>query len=500
VALACSAKLAIRASTASVLLAWAANAPAAPPEAFAQVLLDARTVYAQDKETAYFTRYLDLTHKSDEDFTFYRTVLTLHVNLLSREALIVAPRQVGKILALDLRDYGIDAKVWERLINREPYYHQQKEYVEQTPRYGTDAYGRQVVTGHDQKKAVKIAAADFIPQPQAKELYALTQSQVPVVLGDWFFVQTSVEADRGGIGKGFGYYDFLGLKNRDDFFKLVGFDEKDRRSIVSEIGAVVMGHNSGVAQNDRMVVRRGAVDGFLYFTIDFFENNLDEQNPLAILDRDKGLKHQAERHFGVLPNGLPAMLACNDKGVLQDTAPDKIGPDHTASGNDKRIHPSKSCVSCHSNGFLKPITDEVRQIYSVDRERGYNLLASPSKEEQLKLSRIYLRNLNQKLEDDRKAYTRAVKECNGQDVAAACADYRDAYERYVLKSLDIEAIAAGLGVTVPHLQARLKTYRSADKLTAHNLAPLSVGRPITRGNYEQLFPLLMAVARGGIVQ
>jgi len=426
-------------------------------------------------------------------------MLTLHTNLLSREAVLKAPRAIAgvRLLAIDLRNYAIDVKVWEKLVDREPYYHQQKELVENIPVHANDQYGRQYIARYDQKKTIKSYPADHLSKSQLDEIYTLTNSQVPIVCGDWFLVMTSIEADRGGIGKGFGYYDFLGLKNRNDYFQIIGFDEKDKRSALSEIGAVVMAHNSGVAQNDRMVVRRAAIDGWAWFTLDFFDSNKNERNPLAILDRDKGLKHQAERHFGRLPNGLPIMIACDGQGVLQETAPDKIGPDTTAKGQDTRIHPAKSCVSCHgTSNFLRDINDEVRIIYTVDKERGYNLLTSPINEERLKLERIYLRDLRRYLENDRRDYAIAVRDCIGQDIKEASIEYREAYEKYTLNPVTVDTIARGLGIPRNTFLEKFKAYRSNDKLTTHVLAPLSVGRPISRTNYESTYALLQSVVRG----
>jgi hypothetical protein len=482
-----------------IIFAWlvfTGTACAAPQEGLAAALTDARTL---DKTTAYATRYLDLTHLPQKDFEFYSKVLTLHVNLLSREATLAQPRALvnAQVLAIDLRDYAIETLVWERLIKREPYYHETRIITEYGPATtAANQYGQQVQTKGAAKTVRKVYPARHLPPKAIQELYALTYSEVPVVLGDWFFAMTAVAADRGGIGQGFGYYDFLGMKNRGDYFKLIGFDEKDWRGIISEIGAVVLAHNSGVAQNDRLVVRRGAVDGWAWFTLDFFDSNRDERNPLAILDRDKGLKHQAERHFGRLPNGLPVVIACDEKGVLQETAPDKIGPDTTAHGNDKRIHSSKSCLSCHSNGFLKDVPDEVRAIYTVNKEKGYNLLTSPVKEEQLKLQRIYLRDMQQHIDSDRAVYARAVQACNGQDVKTACGDYREGYERYILEAVTAAQVASGVGLSPEDFTRRLLAYRSSDPLASHVLAALSVGRPITRTNYEALYPLLQQLTRG----
>lgn len=469
---------------------------AAPQEGLSLALADARQL---SKEDAYSTRYLDLTHLDQKQFEFYRTVLDFQVNLLSREAGLVKTRAVagGQVLAFDLRDYGIDPKVWERLLTREPYYHEVRVNLEYSPNtVTTNQYGQQVQQKGAAKQVRKQYPGSYLPPKQVQELYALTTSSVPIVLGDWFFVMTAVAADRGGIGQGFGYYDFLGLKTRADYFRLIGFDEKDWRGIISEIGAVVLAHNSGVAQNDRLVVRRGAVDGWAWFTLDFFDSNRDDKNPLAILDRDKGLKHQAERHFGRLPNGLPVVIACDDKGVLQETAPDKIGPDTSAHGNDKRIHSSKSCLSCHSNGFLKDVPDEVRAIYTMDREKGYNLLTSPLKEEQLKLQRIYMRDIQRHLDWDRAAYAKAVQECVGLDIKTVTDDYREGYERYILHPVEAVQVAAGLGLSKADFDAKLRAYRSADPLASHILAALSVGRPITRTSYESVYALLQQITRG----
>jgi hypothetical protein len=81
-------------------------------------------------------------------------------------------------------------------------------------------------------------------------------------------------------------------------------------------------------------------------------------------------------------------------------------------------------------------------------------------------------------------------------VKDASADYRDAYERYVLRPLNADQIAAGLGVTRQVFEVKMAQYRAADKLTTHVLAPLSVGRPVTRQNYETFYPLLQQVTRG----
>jgi hypothetical protein len=79
-----------------IIFAWllfTGTAYAAPQEGLAAALTDARTL---DKTTAYATRYLDLSSSPQKDFEFYSKVLTLHVNLLSREATLASATSTGK--------------------------------------------------------------------------------------------------------------------------------------------------------------------------------------------------------------------------------------------------------------------------------------------------------------------------------------------------------------------------------------------------------------------
>jgi hypothetical protein len=80
------------------------------------------------------------------------------------------------------------------------------------------------------------------------------------------------------------------------------------------------------------------------------------------------------------------------------------------------------------------------------------------------------------------------------------AEYRDCYQWYVIDPLDARQVAIGLGVTEEVFQKSLKQYRKNDQLTSHILAPLSIGRPVTRTNYELLYPLLQAMTRGITVE
>jgi hypothetical protein len=342
---------------------------------------------------------------------------------------------------------------------------------------------------------------------EIQNLKYFTHSEVPILRGDWFFAQTCLSADRGDFKnrKGFGYYDFNGIANRDDFFRLVGLDERRAKDRQNEFAAVILGRSSGVAQNDRVAIRLGADDGGAYGTLDFFDSNRDIKNPLRIIDRDKGLKHDAEEWFGFGPNFLWKVIACTDKGELQESAPDKIGPDKTAKGNDRRIHVSKSCFSCHTDGGLQDLgEDEVRATFTKDGKGGYFELGSVDFGEALKLKRILLRDLRPSIAKDRETYRVALAEATrlpeiegdkGWTPAEAAAAIRDGYELYWVQPVTVAMVANELGCTPDDLTRKLVAFRSRETNYDPSLAPLLKGRSITRNNMEELYPTLQKIMR-----
>ena len=140
-----------------------------------------------------------------------------HVNSLSREAFPVPPRQVGKdLLAVDIRDYAWDVKVWEKLATEDPYFHAVVEVKETVTKiiqryYPAGTYDgvyheagdwpvrvREVVSV---KKAS--ALAPWLPAKEIAALALMTGSEIPIVRADWFIHQTAIQADRKA-----GYYDW----------------------------------------------------------------------------------------------------------------------------------------------------------------------------------------------------------------------------------------------------------------------------------------------------
>jgi hypothetical protein len=124
---------------------------------------------------------------------------------------------------------------------------------------------------------------------------------------------------------------------------------EEGQQVRREVAAIVA--RSGVANFPRQVFREQALTGGRWETRDQIADNKDERNALRQLDwrttsrgvRD--LRVPAQRPVLLLPGRRP--------GERQDSAPDGIGPDKTAPGNDGKIHVGLSCVRCHVEGLRR---------------------------------------------------------------------------------------------------------------------------------------------------
>jgi hypothetical protein len=373
-----------------------------PAEAVALASADARRL---DPKAARHTRYLSLYNlPSAKARTDAARLLSFHVNSLSRESDITRPQPVDAgdlLLRINLDDYGLDPDVWEQLANVEPFFTVRvKEVVVSVVRTKKGRKKRK------QKQIVKNAAAPWLAQTpgQKAALAALvdaTGSQVPVVRGDWFFYQTSIQI--AGADKNPRYYQFLKLKNRADFEKLIAFNQIESRKFVQPLLAAIA--NSGVAIRPRRVERDEKVGGGYWQTKDN-KQAVDKNNPLRALNG--GFRFDAQEFYGHLPNGLWAMFLADKDGNAQDSAPDFVGHDKTTTSNDGRIHVYMSCARCHTNGGLQDLDDYARYLFrpplslqSVD----YDVLK--------KLRQQYLRDLLPRMTADRLRYGNALWQANG---------------------------------------------------------------------------------------
>lgn len=446
-------------------------------------LVDARKL----GPAAAYTRYVTLHGIAKvADHLTYRKVGDFWLNSTSREPEFAKLRFVTPtLLALNVFDYGpVWPVVWERFAEVDPFLHVQLTFT-----VGT--VGRKYFPAERGSKAgwydakflgtrTVPALIPYLPKDEAAELVALTQSAAPLLRLDWLLDQITIQAGR----KGTGYFDVLGVKNRDDFDKLVGLNKAESQRIKREVAAIVA--RSGVAQFPRQIFRFQALTGGYWQTRDRITDNRDAGNALRQLDGD--YKHEAEEIYGPLSNGLYAFFLCNDQGVRQDSAPDGVGPDKTAPGNDGRIHPA-SCAACHSDG-LRAIDDWGRKVYTSGLS-----LNSPDYEKSRRLSQLYVADLKEWIDGDREYYAKRVMRLTGwklEELSKAVIRSRE----YSVRDIDTTQAAYELGVSVETYTAKLKAYVQANPLSDAVLASHLTGVTIRADDWEQVQPIVQEIIFG----
>jgi hypothetical protein len=486
----------VRHLLASLVVLTASTALAGPSEAVAAMAAD---LSRQPAETRPYLRYLWEPRPGDDR---YKDRL-YHLNELSTEADFAVLARVGADLyRFDTRDVGWDDSkhtrsqraAYERLAEADPYFHVQlTTTTEETERYGkqrADGSWYDVEDRKTGKKTTKTQAASAPHLPTVEITYAIqqTQSQCPILRADWWQWYTSIQANRKA-----GYYDFLGVKNRDDFFELVGADLKSVARKKREVAAIVRKNSSGIAQNGRQLFRE---DGGVWFTKDVFDESKGRKNEINALDKD--FDHDVERHLALLPNDIIGMLLCDKNGVRQDSAPDKVGPDSSATGNDGRIHVGL-CLRCHRGNFL-PIKDFARVLFS-----GETPLQAIDYEDLKRKRSLYLREYEPLLRADQLRQATALATLTGWKPAELADAIRREWSEYGEHDVPIEEAAADLGTTKEKLLLNLQLaakqkggvppslamYLKRDPKTQ---APTPI--PMPRDYYEESFSQLAAVAKG----
>lgn len=437
-------------------------------------------------ETVVTVRYLSFWWVTSTKREEAVKVVQFWVNSLSKRAALKPLRQVTTTLyAVDLYHYNIDPKVWENFSKVDPYFHVQIKTEDKVIPWKGGVWpgdGKYYEPGAFPQKIEgekTAASAPWLPTKEIATLITLTQSQSPVLRADWWLVQTAIQDDRQGVG----YYDFLGTKDRDEFDKLVALDIKASQKIEREFAGIVK--RSGVARLPRQIFRFQSLTGGYWQTRDALDNNREARNALRNLDKD--YKHQAEEIYGTLPNGLFAFFLCDQNGVRQDSAPDKIGPWREYPGIDGRIHVGLACAGCHAEG-LRPFKDWAKSSYSGDFT-----LNSPDFATLKRLESIYLTDLTEWFEEDNQRYARALKKITGYTPAQAAKAIVAVYAGYQERDLMPKEAAAEFGLTEQEYLARLKAFFLLNKLADPVLADHIRGDSIRADDWEQLIPLVAPI-------
>jgi len=298
------------------------------------------------------------------------------LNSLSWSKEIVVPKVVdsyGTLLRFDLADYGIDARIWERLFAGYPYH---------------------ILTGDSNLSADEffgshpLMRADFFVFAMAQPPFYHMALRLP---GGENLINADTELERKlGIGAD----------------KAI-FDERTVRAGFQK---------SGVSQGNR-VIERFPLDpdnGYFWKSYDFDPDRQNERggdlfrSPLGpgtmslTMDPQLRFSHDGGEIIFSLPNGLQAYLLTDGRGARIDEGPTNIVAD--ASRPDGRIINGISCMSCHREGLVSAgVSDEVLQQSKT--------IALPAPERK-KIERLYDSvRLKNWLVSDTERYCEALGKC-----------------------------------------------------------------------------------------
>lgn len=453
-----------------------------PGEALAAALADCQKLPADQRP---HVRYLTTCAIPEKDRAAFLKVLAFQCNILSREAELVVPAKItADLVRLDIRDYGWSSEVWEKLASVDPYFHVKIKGVELVTvtkvvdhpggdfTYPDGRVARGVAAGRYRIEvqeakgagATTIAAAPWLDKKAIAELITATQSQAPFLRADWWFVTTARQVDRNNKATGAGYYDFLGIKTEKDIAEVVGLDRAKAQKVQREQAAIVA--DSGVALHNRQIYRYNAIAGAYWETLDV-NSNEGEKNALRRLNGD--YKPDAKEVFATLPNRLFLYAAVSvADGTLQNTVPDFIASDAQTASNDRRIHPSLSCVRCHVEG-LRPIDDWARAFYADPP--GDAKLTSPDYNKLKRLRRLYLSDLDVDYQADQLVYSRTLLKLTGWKPPELAKAYAETWHRYAEAAVGAEQFALELGTDQKMMLAAFEKYAKA----TGSLDPVLIG-------------------------
>jgi mono/diheme cytochrome c family protein len=332
------------------------------------IAADLRAANERDRR---YRRYFTLAHLhnaniSDDDLRNYRLALAKLINSLSWSREIRNPSAIDPaetVLAIDLRDYDIvePELVWEEITQLNPY---------------------GIVYDSD----------------EARECYAATRTQVPMVRADWFVFKASQPPL---------YERVLGLPATDrelEQMLKVNVTQNIRQERVWRAGF----NGSGVSQNNRLLERHESPYGAYWKSYDF-GGNVGSQNlfqhplgPAAAMPG--GVSAQPFQADGGelifnLPNGLQGYMLADAQGRRIEKGPTSIVKDPRQP--DGTVTNGVSCMSCHYAGMIlksDAIRDHVIQNRTAYAEADEILALYPPKEELLAL-----------MEEDRRRFQRAVE-------------------------------------------------------------------------------------------
>ncbi len=436
----------------ALLKAWIeAGAPAMETASLRKFLGDADILRAIQKDLGNmerrsrpFARYFTISHLynaglSEDELQTFRHGLSKLVNSLSWETGIVKPQAIdpaGTVLRIDLRDYRWSNRIWQRLLEQNPY---------------------GVIANLPEARAIAIA----------------TECELAYVRADWVVFAAS----RPPL-----YHDLL---------QLPATDRELEQRLKVDIAGDIQGervaragfNSSGVSRNNRLIERHATAFGAYWKSYDF-AGSTGRQNlfayPLGPGSEDGRFRHDGGEIIFNLPNGLQAYLLVDRQGRRLNEGPIQIVS--VKNQPDPRVINGVSCMFCHARGMIDK-KDEIRphvaknsQAFSEVDARTVRALYPPEKDFQALL------------QADAERFRRAV-EATGVELTAT--EPIVALARRFEAELDVVTAAAEAGHPVSDFPRALdRSDELAQRLGALRIEGGTVQRQVFADCFDDLVDVL----------
>ena len=414
----------------------------------------------------YYIRYLSVHNLPPDMRLEGLKVSSWLLNSVSKNDIIVVPAIGGPdniLIRVNLFDYGIDPKVWDKFGEKDPYFHQKiietkvitvgtgefewvstnetyrasdgKWYYKQVQREKTIT---QTVTGHE-----KVAAAAWLDTNSMLYLIDKTKSRAPILRADWFITYASQSPQ---------YYDWLGFKTLDDYLNFVAFD---KRALRREARATVVTSGSGgkcprVARHNRILRWTPTFNGGVWETFDFAQST----GAKNVINNFLASKRDAGEYIGNGGNGLQYYFLVNGKNERVDESDNKVVVDSMAL--DARVINGRSCMWCHSKGINDFSSQFQLQVGPRPDQSDLGIAGKDNRKvdpkEALELQQFILKvfgapNFCDIISNGQRTYASAVRLCNGLSPEENAALFKKHWDGYFEDHLDMSRIVYELGYT-----------------------------------------------------
>ena len=396
----------------------------------------AQTLPAEEMATV---RYLSLTTVPKSQREAYAGVANMLLNSLSRKRAIM-PLFLGgpdnTFVRFNLADYGISSEQYYTLGETDSYFHERLVPLTIEPKTA-----KQVV----KDKAEIAAAASWLDSEAIAYLTKTLQTSVPLLRADWFVATASLPPH---------YYNLLGLKTLDDVKALALYDERAEKLTLAAATIVFSGEKAtAVARNNRVLLRVNTATGAWWKTQDY-KTSVKASN---VIHNFLNNKFDGSEIIFTLPNGLQGYFLTNDKDERVDEVPIDIAVDSTAE--DRRVRNGRSCIICHSQGiqpFVSAFKTQVDAKNLIDL--GINVDGDAKKAIALarKIKEVFeYPDFAAIIKIDNERYNTAVKAASGKTAVANAALFRQVYDDYAEKPLNIKRLVWEAGVPEDQVRAAI---------------------------------------------